>query len=79
MTNTTYVLGSIDFEVDLPIDDGLPDVVPGFHNAGVDGFLDPGWNTINADLVEFRSGYVTPEPASMALLLLGGLAVLRRR
>ena len=74
-----------------PADVGLPPPVAGlltvvvpevgpegnngaYYNAG---FFNPGGNTVGADY-QFISD-VVPEPATIAFLALGGLAVMRRR
>lgn len=71
------LLGTIDFDVKTAIDDGIADVIPGFFNTGVDGAIDSA--SASRDDVQFAPGFVIPEPASMLLLGLGGLAVMRRR
>lgn len=77
LVNGSFLLGSIDF--DLTTTRGAAgEIVPGVFNVGVDAVLDGAWGEVQ-DSVEFRSGFVLPEPSSVALLVLGGLTLLRRR
>lgn len=65
-----FVIGSINFTVGAPANDGLPDVTPGFFLVGIDGMSD---NNGVAVAPVINSGFLIPEPGVMygAALLLG--------
>jgi hypothetical protein len=73
----TFEIGTINFKVVTPISDGLPDVTLGFY-SGLDGFYD---NVGGSPVPTFKPGYITPEPATVPLLLCGMLSLwlVRRR
>jgi hypothetical protein len=57
--NTNFLIGTIAFKVLSVTNDGVPDITPGFFNAGVDGFYD---NLGNPVTPVFNSGFLTPGP-----------------
>jgi len=68
---------------------GYIDVTPGFQNNGVDEWFvcQDGWSTtgqyvaVPLDTMWLQNDYVTdvPEPATMALVAIGAIALIRRR
>lgn len=74
-TNSLFRIGVVDLSVGNVVDDGLPDVIPGLFNTGIDGFFDNAGRPINA---VFEPGYIVPEPSSLVLLTIGVLGLLWR-
>lgn len=81
-TATTFSIGTINYQVTTPNDNGAPDIIPGFF-AGPDGAFD---NTLPLGLdleptAVIEAGFIIPEPSAAMLFLLGSsfLALRRRR
>jgi len=75
-TEGRFVVGTVNFLVDAPVDDGLFDVTPGLFNTGIDGVFDNGG--MSGEPV-FVPGSVVPEPSCLALLAAGVFPGLLRR
>ena len=39
-SSTSFTIGTFSYTVTAIVDDGLPDITPGFYNAGIDGLFD---------------------------------------
>lgn len=65
-----FVIGTINFTVGVPANDGLPDVTPGFFLGGIDAMFD---NAGAAVAPVINPGFLVPEPGVIygAALLLG--------
>lgn len=73
---SNFIVGTIDFAVATALDDGLPNIIPGLFNTGIDGFFDNAGRSVEP---VFEPGSVVPEPSSIALMVLGCIGVVRRK
>ena len=73
----------VQFDVDnlLSDSDGIDDYLAAFNGGGDTAVYSLGFHAISADTVdgESLSDVYAPEPAALSLLVLGGLALIRRR
>jgi hypothetical protein len=76
----TFRLRNLASPADLLPDDRYPLALAFFDNtAGFVNFIDGGSNGIDSDIAFGSGAVVVPEPTSLAILGLGGLALIRRK